>query len=148
MSVRTVVSLYPLLTRIQYLLERLTEDRAKLLDNLKWEYTSGVFDHQNTVEEQTVIELIPTELILLEGVLLYLHNLTKKAVIRTYVKDNLGEYRRLDIAEYPTDFPPGTEVVLINSVSCDSDLKITLQSLEAEGEVRQIPYKVVTRWIG
>ena len=148
MSVRTVVSLYPLLQRLEMLLGRLTEDRAKLLDHLKFEYTSGVFNYQNTTAEQTVIELIPTELILLEGVLLYLHNLSKKAVLRTYIKDDSGVYRRLDIAEYPDDFPTGTEVVLVNSVSCDSDLKITLQSVEAEGEVKQIPYKVVTRWIG
>jgi hypothetical protein len=68
--------------------------------------------------------------------------------LRTNIKDDSGVYRRLDIAEYPDDFPTGTEVVLVNSVSCDSDLKITLQSVEAEGEVKQIPYKVVTRWIG
>lgn len=148
MSVRTVVSLYQVVRRLETLLNRLTEQRADLLDNLKWEVTPGTHTHLNSIDEQKAVEILATELHLIEGVLLYMNNLTKETVIRTYIRDYDGVYRRLDIANFPRDFPSGTEVVLINNVSSDNDLKITLQSLEQEGENRSVPYKIVTRSLG
>lgn len=120
---------------------RLSGARAARIDNLVGSEPSGTYSHPDDDLEHDVVEIVPAELTLYKSLLLDLSALTQDATIRTYIQVNGANYRLNDLAEFPTDFPTGTDAVALRLSSSSVKMKVTLQSTIAEGAVRDIPWR-------
>jgi hypothetical protein len=126
----------------------LTQARAELIDNLQSESVSGTITHPAGVAEIDALEVTPAELTEYSIVLLDVNALTQNTTIRTYIQVNGVNYRLVDSAIFPTDFPTNVKSVPITLWQLDVAWKITLQSAVTEGVDRDIPYRYVWRTTG
>jgi hypothetical protein len=130
---------------IDTLLARLTATRAGYLDNLIGTQTAGTYSHPSGTTEQDAVVITPAELGKYEKLVLDLSNLTQTTTVRTYVQVDGVNYRLIDAAEFPTDFPANVKGVVIELTPSDRTQKVTLQSAAAEGVARDVPYFYVVR---
>jgi len=127
------------------LLARLTATRAGYLDNLIGTQTAGTYSHPSGTTESDAVVITPAELGKYEKLVLDMSNLTQTTTVRTYVQVDGVNYRLIDAAEYPTDFPTNAKGVVIELTPSNRTQKVTLQSAVAEGVARDIPYFYVVR---
>jgi len=120
---------------------RLSAARAAYIDNLVGSEPSGTYNHPNDTLEHDVVEIVPPELSQYKSLLLDLSALTQDAEIRSYVQVDGANYQQSDYAQFPTDFPTGTKVVVVRLCPFSVAMKVTLQSVIAEGAVRSIPWR-------
>jgi len=122
-----------------------TETRAVLVDNLKGYETSGTITHPAGTDETDALEVTPAELTEYYALLLDMSALTQNTTIRIYIKIDGTNYRMVDSAVFPTDFPTNAEGVPIALYPMSVPWKITLQSAVSEGADREIPYRYARR---
>jgi hypothetical protein len=130
---------------IDTLLARLTATRAGYLDNLIGTQTAGTYSHPSGTTESDAVVITPAELGKYEKLVLDMSNLTQTTTVRTYVQVDGVNYRLIDAAEYPTDFPTNAKGVVIELTPSNRTQKVTLQSAVAEGVARDVPYFYVVR---
>lgn len=136
------------LTTIENSVWTSTVARAELIDNLKSEEVSGTISHPAGVAEQDSLEITPAELTEYSILLLDMNALAQNTTIRIYIKINGTDYRLIDSAIFPTDFPTNAKGVPIELWQLSVKWKITLQSAVTEGVDRSIPYRYVKRTTG
>jgi len=124
---------------------RLTAARAALLDNLLSVEATGTISHPSGLGETDALEITPAELMEYPILLLDMNALTQNTTIRTYIKIDGVNYRLINSAVFPTDFPTNVKAVPIVLYPTSVPWKITLQSVIAEGASKNIPYKYVKR---
>ena len=112
---------------------------------LRGQEISGTIVLQPGTSEQDVLEVTPAKLQKYEVLLLDLNELTQNTTIRIYIKIDGTNYRLINSAVYPTDFPTNAKGVPIELYSMSVPWKITLQSAVSEGVARNIPYRYVVR---
>lgn len=99
---------------------------------------SGTFEHQNNTTEQDLIVFQISNPTVIHELTLDLSSLTKNATIRVYKKLG-GNWRRL--FGRTLDWTPAMDDgVPFGDIRSVTDVKVTIQSPEAEGAVRSIPY--------
>lgn len=125
-----------------------TDARAQLIDNLKNEEVSGTIIHAAGVSEDDALEITPTELTEYSILLPDMNALAQNTTIRIYIKIDGTNYRLIDTAIFPTDFPTNAKGVPIELWQLSVMWKITLQSAVTEGVSRNIPYRYVRRSTG
>lgn len=122
-----------------------TGTRGAYLDNLIGTQTAGTYSHPSGVTEGDAVVVTPTELGEYNKLCLDMSNLTQTTTVRTYVQVDGTNYRLVDSAEFPTDFPTNTAAVVIDLTPGDRTMKVTLQSAVAEGVAVDVPYFYVER---
>ena len=99
----------------------------------------GTFSHPSGITEQTIVEVVLTKRTLVRTILIDLVNLTKGCTLRLYHKIDGTNYREVDDYAWDVAMCDGVE---IDSFMTDHAFKVTIQSDEAEGASRDIPYTV------
>jgi hypothetical protein len=130
---------------IDTLLARLTATRAGYLDNLVGTQTTGTYSHPSGTTESDAVVITPAELSKYEKLVLDLSGLAQTTTVRTYIQVDGVNYRLIDVAEFPTDFPTNAEGVVIELTPSSRTMKVTLQSAVAEGVAVDVPYFYVER---
>lgn len=106
---------------------------------------SGTIVHPAGTGEENSLVITPAELTKYEMVRFDLNALTQDITIRIYEQIDDANYRLIDSAVFPTDFPTDAKGVPIELYSTSVALKITLQSSVTEGASRNIPYRYTSR---
>ena len=106
--------------------------------------TDGTYSFSSNTSEQTALTITNTEITNIDSILLDLNALTKNVTIKVYIKADGTNYRLTDSFLWT---PIDEDCVIINPIIHDSDIKITLQSIVAEGSSRSIPYSYVVEEI-
>jgi len=114
-------------------------------ENLYGKSISGTYSHPVGTTEEDAVVITPDELKLYDKLVLDLSGLSKTTTIKVYVAVDGTNYRQVDRAEFPIDFPTGQKGVVIQLLSASVNMKITLQSSEAEPSAVNIPYFFVER---
>ena len=122
-----------------------TTTRAAYLDNLLGIQTSATYSHPSGTLEQDAVVVTPGELGKYERLTLDMNALTQTTTVRTYVQVDGVNYRLVDTAQFPTDFPTNTKAVVTDLMPGSRTMKVTLQSAVAEGVARNVPYFYVVR---
>lgn len=105
--------------------------------------TTGTFVLVNNANEQDcLIFAAANQLIDIE---LDMVNLTQLNTIRQYEQVDGANYRQIAAWTFPTQFDAGTLTVDISFAQENALYKVTLQAIVAEGAVRNIPYRHMTR---
>lgn len=93
--------------------------------------------HPNTIAETTLIE----HLLLTERDTHHLDfsALTQVTTIRVFERTDGVNYRQLSQRVFPTDYEPGSQLVIIVLDGAAQDMKITLESSVMEGSPTIIP---------
>lgn len=118
---------------------------SALLRRLIGEDVTGTITHPSGLLEVDALEVTPDVLTDYPVLLLFVNALTQITTIRIKIKDNVGTYRLLNSAVYPTDFPASVTAVPITLYPLSVPWKISLQSAVAEGVQRSIPYRYVKK---
>jgi hypothetical protein len=126
-------------------LTNLEDARAARIDNLSGIVSAGSLTHRNGIDEDDILVISPTELTEYLILLLDVNTLTQDTTIRTYIEVDGANYRLVDSAVFPADFPSGVKCVPIGLYPLNVNWKISMQSAIAEGADRNIPYRYVRR---
>lgn len=105
--------------------------------------TSGTHSHSSGTTEQTIVEVTITTPTKLCNLFLDLVNLTKNATVRVYAKIDGTNYRALEGGQIDWIVASDDDGICYESLTIDKDVKFTLQSSEAEGASRNVPYRIV-----
>jgi len=132
-------------TDIDTLLTRLTGTRAGYLDNLVGTQTAATYSHPSGTTEQDAVVITPSEMGKYEKLVLDLNGLSQDTTVRTFVQVDGSNYRQIDSAVFPDDFPSGAEGAVIDLTPGSRTTKVTLQSSIAEGASVDVPYFYVKR---
>lgn len=101
----------------------------------------GTFSYLDAGGEQTVVELTPTNRIMITGVWIDLVNMTQDGTIKLYYKVDGSTYRQYNEISFTVASDP--DGVLIPAPSTiDADWKLTYTEGADEGAARAIPYAV------
>jgi len=102
---------------------------------------SGVHHHPNDTDEHTVFEVLTTKPLKVLIQYLDLTALVQNAIIRLYAKIDGTNYKEIDSTRRIVADRKGFSAV---DVAVDTDFKLTAQSINAEGAVRDIPWRYIT----
>jgi hypothetical protein len=130
---------------IDTLLSRLTAARAGYMDNLIAEISvvgSPYSQPNDVVEHDAIVVAAATQLVDIE---IDVDALTQSNTIREYVQIDGANYRLITSKIYPTDFDPGVKAIVLSFPQKGQLYKITMQANVAEGAVRDVPYRIMTR---
>ena len=134
-----------LMADIDTLLSRLTAARAGYMDNLIAEISvvgSPYSQPNDVVEHDAIVVAAATQLVDIE---IDVDALTQSNTIREYVQIDGANYRLITSKIYPTDFDPGVKAIVLSFPQKGQLYKITMQANVAEGAVRDVPYRIMTR---
>jgi len=101
---------------------------------------AGTYSHPSGTTEGDAVVITPDILEEYDSVILDLSGLAQTTTIRVYIAVDGTNYRQVDRAEFPTDFPTGQAAVGIRLLISKQNMKVTLQSSVAEGAAVSIPY--------
>jgi len=118
---------------------------SALLRRLIGEEVTGNITHPSGLAEVDALEVTPDVLTDYPILLLDVNALAQNTTIRFYVKADGTNYRLLNWAVFPTDFPAGVKAIPWTVYPLSVAWKISLQSAIAEGVQRTIPYRYVRR---
>lgn len=102
---------------------------------------TAIYAHTNSITEQTVVTVTPSQYLLFKGIWLDLSNLIKNTTIRAKQDiNNTGTYLTFETQSYHAGLSnPGT--LITRKTPGDGPIRITLESFELEGASRNISYE-------
>jgi len=118
---------------------------SALLRRVVGEEVTGVISHPSGLGEVDALEVSPSTLTDYPLLIMDVNALTQNTTIRVYVKADGTNYRLLNSAIFPTDFPANVKTVRIILSPLSVAWKVSLQSAVAEGVARNIPYRYVKK---
>jgi len=102
---------------------------------------AGTYAHPNGVAEQIAITITPVYPVKANTIYLDLVNLTENCTIRVKVEIDGATPRTIETFNWTTGMDDG---VYFRQIASDVEITVTIQSLVAEGAVRDIPYRYFT----
>jgi hypothetical protein len=127
-----------LITTVDGVVDAIKLSTDKLAGNAT---TTGTFASTNNTDEQTVKEVTLSAKTKIHAFLVDVNALTKSTTIRVYLKVDGTNYRLSDTFDWTTS---DADVISLSPMALDVDIKVTMQSVEAEGASRDLPYRVIT----
>lgn len=107
---------------------------------------SGTYSHPSGVGESTAITFAPTQNNIVKGIWLDLVNLTQNATIRAQYQIDGTNYRTFQVINWTTGMEDG--VLVEGELPVNDNVRITIQSVVAEGVSRNIPYQLWYEGLG
>lgn len=104
--------------------------------------TEDTWPHPSGTTEQTIFTLTITKRTAIHDVKIYTTNLTKSTAFRCFVKDNDGTYRQTPDGDFNWSIAD-PDLVWFKGLVHDRDVQFRMQSAEAEGASRDVPYSVI-----
>jgi len=98
----------------------------------------GTHYHLSSTEEQTVFVIPLSEVAVIQGIFLDFAELTKAATVRIYQKIDGVSFQEIDSFFWD---PSKRRGFATRHLTSDVDVRATLQSQEAEGVTRNVPYR-------
>jgi len=112
---------------------------AERIERLEGAVQEGTYSLPSGTTEQDAVVITVSAKTKLQSIFLDLVNLTKGCTLRLYHKIDGTNYREIDSLDWDTGMRDGVEIL---ACMVDHDVKVTIQSNEAEGSARDIPYTV------
>lgn len=106
--------------------------------------SASTYAHQNNTNEQD--SLVYAAAKVPATISFDMSNLTQTTTVRLYEQVDGANYRLLNSAVYPTDYPANVKVVEVEFTRKNRAVKVTFQSGTAEGASRNVPY-ATSEWI-
>jgi hypothetical protein len=104
----------------------------------------GTYAHQNNTNEQDAIVFAAGKIP--ATVSFDMNNLAQSTTVRIYEQVDGANYRLLNSAVFPTDYPAGVKVVEVSFTRKNRACKVTFQSGTGEGSSKNVPY-ATSEWL-
>ena len=117
------------------------ENVSDILSNQSGSETVSSYNLPNDTAENTLLEITNTKRLKLDSVWLDFVNLVQDVTIKVYHKIDATTYRQYDTFSWGTSEEDG---ILLRDVTINNDWKITITSTIAQGDIKAIPYNVIS----